>query len=197
MKKGQTSVGREQAAQAALYGVLAGFILFCGAGGATAAMAASCSDIHCDNPPRDSQIFRDSRIERDADLDADNVTVTSVDHMSSDADLSVSAAALAGSSAPLLYLTPRVASILEVVFDDIKGAVDIADPAIPVEREVDAQPDVALPPQDDLQGSPVAGTGGNLGTNASDRYGPLSSVLDDPDGSILPKLQRQMYRTDI
>jgi hypothetical protein len=95
------------------------------------------------------------------------------------------------SMAPLLYLTPRVATILHQVFGDaeesdrLTAAGESAGDAAPTPAPtVDGQQEMALPP--------VAGT--ERGPTATELYQPLTV----PDNAInLPKLQRQMYRTDI
>jgi hypothetical protein len=79
------------------------------------------------------------------------------------------------SAAPLLYLTPRVASILEDVFGE-----EEADAAVePLETEP-------------APAAPLAA--GAASEEKPERYGTLSQA---ESGEQLPKFQRQMYRTDI
>lgn len=81
------------------------------------------------------------------------------------------ATAVPDSVAPLLYLTPRVASILEDVFGDTRAADAVID-----------EPDAAAAAGDAAPGDDPK------------PYGPLSQA---GNAEHLPKFQRQMYRTDI
>ena len=85
-------------------------------------------------------------------------------------DEAATPAAATESLAPLLFLAPRVTSILEDVFEADAGA-GAAEGEAPLR-------------------SPVAGTDG-----ASS--GPRKSSPEADQASVLPKYQRQMYRTDI
>jgi hypothetical protein len=90
---------------------------------------------------------------------------------------------LSESMAPLLFLTPRVTSILEDVFNN--GNQEASKTA--ADAKLDDRPTVK---SDGRPTSPVAGTE----TAPPDvAYGALP--LDD--GAALPDFQRQMYRTDI
>lgn len=131
---------------------------------AGAASAAPCARDDCRNATGDLQ---------GSPLPLGDLTVRIVDLGETDA-VEDPAAGLSESMAPLLYLTPRVTSILEEVFAD-SGVELAAGPA----RE---EPGPA---------SPVADT-----DHAEDpaRYGPLSQA---DSAAHLPKFQRQMYRTDI
>ena len=87
---------------------------------------------------------------------------------------------LTESVAPLLFLTPRVASILEDVFGDSDGARQVAKPP------VKADPEPRKPAS-----SPVVDN-----ASAEDRTEPAASPMYEHAAS-LPRFQRQMYRTDI
>ena len=89
---------------------------------------------------------------------------------------------LADSVAPLLFLTPRVATILEDVFgetDEPEAAVEHA------KTTRSAQTKQAKPAT-----SPVVDN-----ANAPDMDAPASPMYEN--AAILPRFQRQMYRTDI
>ncbi|MEX2123083.1 MAG: hypothetical protein WD795_04255 [Woeseia sp.] len=83
--------------------------------------------------------------------------------------------------APLLFLTPRVASILEDVFGDIENMKQAATGADQPAAETD-KPDTATSPvADNVDSAPTAE--------------PVSPLYEN--AAILPRFQRQMYRTDI
>jgi hypothetical protein len=87
---------------------------------------------------------------------------------------------LTESVAPLLFLTPRVATILQDVFGDSDGA-----------RQVDkATPAKAQPEQQRPASSPVVDN-----ARAEDSAEAVSPIYEH--AAILPRFQRQMYRTDI
>jgi hypothetical protein len=88
---------------------------------------------------------------------------------------------LTESVAPLLFLTPRVASILADVFGDSDSTRQVAN----------ATPAKAEPEQQKPASSPVVGN-----ANAEDRAAPVVSPMYE-HAAILPRFQRQMYRTDI
>ena len=95
--------------------------------------------------------------------------------------------AQAGSAAPILYLAPRVAVILQNVF----SAVAIETPPLDSPDQAQSFATESLS-QDESRGSPVA----------ADASQPDSSELTDPaSGSAkveaVPHFQRQMFRTDI
>ncbi len=126
---------------------LAGLLVAAGA-----ALAAPCADGDCCNAPGDFARHEPS------------LSVRAVDFAEADhAD-----AAGADTAAPLLYLTPRVASILEQVFGDDGGAA------------AETEEPVSLPP---------------VAQQDAERYDP--SLPADAATPPLPKFQRQMYRTDI
>jgi hypothetical protein len=98
---------------------------------------------------------------------------------------------LTGSVAPLLFLTPRVASIVENVFGDRDEATgpqgdqealtaDLEKPVLENSTIEQARP--ATPPVVD-------------NTNSSRLGQPVSPMYEH--AAILPRFQRQMYRTDI
>lgn len=143
------------------------------------AMAAPCSRDDCENVARALYSTR---------ISVHNLTIRVVDLGDPDrADQPAGPVGLAESMAPLLFLTPRVTSILEDVFND-SDAVQIA---AETARDADQSVDGHSPVEETDEGptSPVAGTG----TRAPDRYGPSSLE----GAATLPKFQRQMYRTDI
>lgn len=93
---------------------------------------------------------------------------------------------LAESVAPLLFLTPRVASILQDVFGDSAGGTRAARAEEMTEAELEgADVDQAAPASppivDNAGGAPLAQ--------------PASPMYEH--AAILPRFQRQMYRTDI
>lgn len=95
---------------------------------------------------------------------------------------------LTESMAPLLFLTPRVTSILEDVFADSAAVPErkAAETAAGTDDHTSPLEKGALP------GSPVAGI--DARGNTPDTYESLSRVND---ATSLPRFQRQMYRTDI
>lgn len=133
---------------------------------AGAAFAAPCADGDCG----------------DGSASLDGLAMAAQDLHLRSADLgdaqAASGAAAPDSVAPLLFLTPRVASILEDVFGDTQAADAVID-----EAEPDAAAASDAAPEDDPK-----------------LYGPLSQAGNTEqagNAEHLPKLQRQMYRTDI
>jgi hypothetical protein len=135
--------------------------------------------------------------DRTTDLESLEVSVTElsanvVGHIAVESD-EENVEALAGlpteeeTALPILYLAPRVATILQDVF----SAVAIETP--PQDRHDPAQSFPIEPvPADESPLSPVAGDAGQM----------ESSEAIDPDAAIedvenVPSVQRQMYRTDI
>jgi hypothetical protein len=147
---------------------LPGTILLLGLLGAGAAGAAPCAAANCDIAARDLQAAGLPLTVRSVDL-ADPGT----------GDESDAASDVSESIAPLLFLGPRVTSILEDVFaaDEMPGAA--ADEPGALVEDAAAQP---------LR-SPLAETDSSSAGHAP------SPETDH--ASILPKYQRQMYRTDI
>ncbi|HET6630003.1 MAG TPA: hypothetical protein VFG91_09535 [Woeseiaceae bacterium] len=118
---------------------------------------------------------------RNADTQLDRLTVRMVDLGDATAADAPADPGATESLAPLLFLAPRVTSILEDVFEADAGT----------QAEGDARntgSDAEAPPEAVLR-SPVAET-----DPAASAHGP-SPEMDHT--SILPKYQRQMYRTDI
>jgi hypothetical protein len=157
-----TAAGRQPSAKFLLRSV----VLLAMACAGTAA-AAPCAASNCDRAAQDLQA---------AGLP---LTVRSVDL--GDAGMGDDPAATSSvteSMAPLLFLGPRVTSILEDVFDADEMAAAAAD-----ETQAFA-PDAPEPLR-----SPVAETD----TTSAGR----APSAETDHASILPKYQRQMYRTDI
>lgn len=136
---------------------------------AGAALAAPCARDDCRNAPREL---------KSPHVPLQGPTVRIVELRDVDAAEDPSAAALSDSMAPLLYLTPRVTSILEEVFDD---------PVPPANADPETAPE---PPVAKAEPSPEGDP---------ERYGPLSQAdnAQADDAFQVPKFQHQMYRTDI
>lgn len=156
-----TASGRQTAAKALLTG-LALLSLACGG----MVPAAPCAAVDCDVPGTESLLHP--------------LTLRPVDlaHAMA-ADEAAGPAAATQSLAPLLFLTPRVTSILEDVFEADAGP-QAAETAAAGEGEA---------PATSLR-SPLAETDG-AASAARD------SSPETDHASVLPKYQRQMYRTDI
>lgn len=158
-----TASGRQTAAKTLLRG-LALLSLACGG----TVPAAPCGAVDCDIPGAESLLHP--------------LTLRPVDLADATAaDEAVGPAAATQSLAPLLFLTPRVTSILEDVFEADAGA-EAAEP-------VSAAGDDGVAPEAS-RSSPVAETDG-AASAARD------SSPETDHASVLPKYQRQMYRTDI
>lgn len=150
--------GREPLARLRLAGVaLAGLLAAAGA-----ATAAPCADEDCRDLLR-------GLISPPLALHAPSVRTVDL----GDVDSADPASAAATSVTPLLYLAPRVASVLEEVFGDERST---AAPELPTAE---------LPP------APLAGA---RAVDESEGYTPLAPA---DNAGELPKFQRQMYRTDI
>jgi hypothetical protein len=111
-------------------------------------------------------------------LNVDSLTVEVVDL----SDVSASPESsdnLTESVAPLLFLTPRVATILQDVFDDSDRAKPVADPVLATDS----------PKKQEAAASPVVDNAG------AERTEPSLPMYEH--AAILPRFQRQMYRTDI
>lgn len=144
--------------------------------GWSAAFGATSFETDCDEVSRDLQ-----RLE----ITMDELEVDAVDHMAVTEDvvdrqsLDTTEAAV-GAAAPVLYLTPRVATILREVFgtsvDDGTGQEANEAPAeLPVAEESEAD-DVAADPESAELTAPV-------------------TLIDQSEE--LPQFQRQMFRKDI
>lgn len=159
-------------------------VVWAGVPGAPA-MAAPCSGDDCENV---------ARVLHSTEIAAHYMTIRIVDIGEPE-----SAAPSAGttgpteSMAPLLFLTPRVTSILEDVFNDSDALQLTADTGEDADHAVVGRVDElsAAPENDARPTSPVAGT--EIRAGAAEPYGPLSLE----GAPALPKFQRQMYRTDI
>lgn len=110
-------------------------------------------------------------------LDVDTLAIEVVDL--SDVEQAEPSDALADSVAPFLFLTPRVAIILEDVFGDSP-----ADEAASEDTQMEAADAKEAKPAT----SPVV-------DNAPNVDAPVSPMYEN--AAILPRFQRQMYRTDI
>jgi hypothetical protein len=129
-------------------------------------LAAAHAAVGCDRTARELQ-----------SLDVGQLRVAVVDL--SDVSGSPESDNLTESVAPLLFLTPRVASILEDVFGDSDDNTRQVAKATPARAEPEQQ------------SSPVVGN-----ASAEDRTAPVVSPMYE-HAAILPRFQRQMYRTDI
>lgn len=104
------------------------------------------------------------------------LTVEAVDSRITDDRLPMSGEKLQGIKVPYLYLTPRVASILENVFGDDGGAASGI--VLDETRQGEPAEDSATSPVADLETADAA-------------------EAPSLDTGTLPRFQRQMYRTDI
>jgi hypothetical protein len=132
-----------------------------------AGLAAAHAAVGCDRTAQELQ-----------SLDIGALRVAEVD-LSDVSGSPESSASLTESVAPLLFLTPRVASILEDVFGDSDRS-----------RQAATSATAAPEPQKPVS-SPVVDNGA-----AEDRVEPVVSPMYE-HAAILPRFQRQMYRTDI
>jgi hypothetical protein len=114
-------------------------------------------------------------------LDVDTLTIELVD-LSDVSKSPETADKLAESVAPLLFLTPRVASILQDVFGDSDKAEAVAAPGT-------VQP-AAKTDERAVPTSPVVDN-----VNSPEIAEPVSPLYEN--AAILPRFQQQMYRTDI
>ena len=115
-------------------------------------------------------------------LDIDRLAVEVVD-LSDVSEAPEKSDEIADSVAPLLFLTPRVATILEDVFGDSEETGAVKDARTEPEEAKAAKP----------AASPVVDNG--KAPNAPDLDAPVSPMYEN--AAILPRFQRQMYRTDI
>jgi hypothetical protein len=148
-----------------LYTLAGAFTLAVGAW-STPALAAAHAAAGCDKTAQDFK-----------SLDADHLRLEAVDLSDASPERPDT---LSESVAPLLFLTPRVASILQDVFGDtdaIRQATDVA--------TAESAPEEQKEPAS----SPVVG-------NAPGGAEPAVSPMYE-HAAILPRFQRQMYRTDI
>jgi hypothetical protein len=146
----------------------AGGFAFLVAAWSSPGFAAAHAAVGCDRTAHDL---------RSLDVDPLRVEVVDLSDVSGSTD---SSDHLTESVAPLLFLTPRVATILQDVFDDSDGARRVENPT----------PAKARPEQPRPASSPVVDN-----ASAEDRAEPVSPMYEH--AAILPRFQRQMYRTDI
>ena len=131
-------------------------------------LAATRTSVGCDKVAQDLQ-----------SLDIDRLAIEVVD-LSDMSESPEDSDDLADSVAPLLFLTPRVATILEDVFGDSEG--------------LQAAENAEAPPADAEAESPATSPVVD-NANATDMDVPVSPMYEN--AAILPRFQRQMYRTDI
>lgn len=148
-----------------LYAMAGAFTLAVGAW-STPALAAAHAAAGCDKTAQDLK-----------SLDVDHLRLEAVDLSEVSPE---SPDTLSESVAPLLFLTPRVASILQDVFGD-SDAVRSAEDAVAVKSAPEEQEEPASSPVVD---------------NAPGGAEPAVSPMYE-HAAILPRFQRQMYRTDI
>jgi hypothetical protein len=150
---------------------MAGFAALC-AGWSASAVSATTTEVECDGISADLRTL-------ETPLEA--FTVRPVDHVSIDTDPTSNiasldiAAASSESSAPFLYLTPRVASVLRNIFEATREFGD-------EDR------------RQDVSSSPIA---------ESDSISDVMKLIDESSPAVpvetmnLPLFQQQMFRTDI
>ena len=147
------------------YAALAGLSLLL-AGWSTSSLAAAHVDVIGNPAARDLQ-----------SLTVEVVDLTDVSESSAEAS-----DGLTESAAPWLFLTPRVASILQDVFGDNDGSnAKTAAETVEPEAQADRKDTATSPVADNIRPSQV---------------GEPESPLYEHN-AILPRFQRQMYRTDI
>lgn len=173
-------------------GILAAAVLLCLAAPQTLLAAASLGS-GCDSIAREL---------KSVEIPVGVLTVDIVDHMVEDhGALDPVVGHEHDPTAPLLFLTPRVAHILQDVFGDADTAAEPA--ATPMERvrrimlaanaAAEAQaPEAAAASAD---GESDARAEMNSGGDPSVSSGPLTETFYDVD--TLPRFQRRMYRNDI
>lgn len=152
-----------------------------------------------------------ARVLQSVDIPVETLTVDIVDHMPEDHGvLDPVIGHEHDPTAPLLFLTPRVAHIMQDVFSDTDRATDGAEPeATPMERvrrimlAVNAAAK-AQAPQSVPAASTAASTAGGDGDAGAETdsggdpmgsSGPLTETFYDVD--TLPRFQQRMYRNDI
>lgn len=165
----RTAMRGSRLALAALSGLLIG----------PTALAASNNIVDCGKIARDLQSL---------DVDDESLTLDSVEHMASNDvagfDVPADAPVLESEAvAPVLLLTPRVATILREVFGpDILSSAAAGEPVSEPGGKAQAAP---VPP--------VAKDTGSAPEPAS-----IAPILPDESTTrYMPRFQRQMYRTDI
>lgn len=129
-------------------------------------LAAARTSVGCDKVTQDLH-----------SLDIDRLAIEVVD-LSDESEAPGKADELADSVAPLLFLTPRVATILADVFGDSDETGAVKDSKADPEERKTAEPAT----------SPVVDNASAPDMDAAPMY---------ENAAILPRFQRQMYRTDI
>jgi hypothetical protein len=136
----------------------------------TAALAASSTDLGCDNSTRRLQSLR---------VSVESLSVNSVEHISSGTEPvslpAETAEVVSKAAAPILYLAPHIAAMFNYVFD---GA-EFSDASV-MEAEVSEVP---------TAGRAIRTSDGEDGVTA-----PMNAAI--PNNEIA-RFQRQMYRKDI
>jgi len=153
-----------------LLGTAAGCLALLATAWSSPGLAAARTSVGCDKVAHNLQ-----------SLDIDRLTVEVVD-LSDVSKAPEKSDEIADSVAPLLFLTPRVATILEDVFGDSEEAGAVKDATTEPEEANSAKR--ATSPVVDNGKAPSA----SLDAPASPMY---------ENAAILPRFQRQMYRTDI
>ena len=120
-----------------------------------------------------------------ADVDRPAIELVDLSNVSESED---AADNLTESVAPLLFLTPRVASILENVFGD-------RDEDITADRALAAGPETPARQKANIEQAEPATTPVVDNSSGSRLGQPVSPMYEH--AAILPRFQRQMYRTDI
>ena len=132
--------------------------------------AAAHLDVGCDRVAKDFETLDSGSLEIQV-VDLSDVS----DSSPGDTD------DLTKSVAPFLFLTPRVTSILQDVFGDSGKPAAAPETKAAVAEEAQATAPSASPVVDNA--------------STSEFTGPVSPLYEN--GAILPRFQRQMYRTDI
>ena len=141
--------------------------LLIGCGWSAMALGANGFDINCDGKAKD---FLDDA------APADELAISSVDLANGDGmDRLPGDADLDDTPAPMLFLGPRVASILKDVFADDTVRADTATDATAVRK-------APMPP---------------LADHSDEAPETDADVAAEAVPAILPRIQREMYRTDI
>jgi hypothetical protein len=149
-----------------MLGVAAGCLALLASAWTSPVLAAARTSVGCDKVAQDLQ-----------SLDVDTLAIEVVD-LSGVSEAPEKSDELADSVAPLLFLTPRVATILEDVFGDSDDEAEAVE---------EAKAQLAETKQAKPATSPVVDN-----TSTPDLDAPMYE-----NAAILPRFQRQMYRTDI
>jgi hypothetical protein len=159
------------------------------AGASQIAAAASNTIVNCDRIAVEL---------RSLDVDTEELTLDIVEHSNKDIN-GFNAPPRSGDAkidavAPVLLLTPRVATILAEVFGSALPTADVQDDvAADVQKELTEPADAAKIAT--ATTSPIAASGDTTADPVSAAPPPLRN--DSTGGAYLPRFQRLMYRTDI